>query len=218
MSATAEKTTPVQQQRVEELQAETGGQRLNTDPVKGNAITDQFRRYVTREDASCIGRPLYEFLMNVCGFIAEYGLVPPDGGFRTKWAEPAKLIDALPGECRLNGTRRGRVQRVYADGQTDVEVLESIFKLAEEHYADCAAALSVREFDRDISIAIKFLEPHRFMVVPPGWRLAPAAEAPPQPDEPRGSLAERLRDLAQRNGLTLIAPPAVDAGGQTRLL
>lgn len=219
MSPTAEKkTTPVQRKRVEEIQADNGGCRLYTYPVKGKTITDQFRRYVTRQDASYIGQALYEFLMNVCGLIAEYGLVPPDGGFRTKWAEPATLIDTLMSEHRLAAARRSHVERVYADGQTDAEVLDSIFNLIQQHYADCAAGRRDREFNRDISIVIKLIEPLRFMVVPPGWRLVPAAEAPAQPDEPPGSLAELLRDLAKRNGLALIAPPAVESDGQVRLL
>lgn len=215
---TAEKTTAVQRKRVEELQAENGGRRLYTYPVKGKAITDQFRRYVTRQDASCIGRGLYEFLMNVCGFIAEYGLVPPDGGFRIKWAEPADLIEALPGESGYSPARRGHVQRVYADGQTDAEVLDSLLKLAREHHADCALGRSDREFNRDISLLIKLAEPRQFMLVPPGWRLIPTSDAPPRAEAPPGSLAERIGELAQRNGLTLVAPPAVDPGGQVRLL
>ena len=216
MSATAEKPTPVKQQRVEELQDENGWPRIYTYPVQGKTIVGEFRRYVIREAAACIGRALYDFLMMVCGFIAEYGLVPPDGGFRTKWAEPAKLIEELANGGA--GTRRGRVGSVYSDGMSDVDVLSAIDHLADEHRVTCEKARADREFERDISIAIKFLEPHRFMVVPPGWRLAPAAEAPPQPDERPGSLAERLGALAQRNGLKLIAPPTVEHDGQVRLL
>jgi hypothetical protein len=212
------KTTPVQQQRVEGLQAANDGQRIYTYPVNGKTITDQFRRYVTRQDASHIGKALYGFLTGVCGFIAEYGLIPPDGGFRIKWAEPAKLIHALPRECRFAAARRGHPERVYADGQTDVEVLAGIFTLAAEHNPDCLVGCAGREFDRDISTAIKLLERHRFTAVPPGWGLTATPNAPlptrPLPE----SLAQRLAGLAEKHNLTLVAPPAVDADGQVRLL
>jgi hypothetical protein len=218
MSATAEKTTPPQQARLAELQDENGWPRIYTYNVQGKTIIAQFRRYVTREDAGCIEKALYDFLMGVCGFIAEYGLVPPDGGFRTKWAEPASLIEELANGG--GGARRGHVGRVYADGMTDVETLAEIDGLAHEHSERCEAARSQREFDRDISIAIKFLEPHNFTVVPPGWQLAPAEHAPATADagKPPGSLAEALVRLAAGNGLTLIAPPPVDADGQVRLM
>ena len=216
MSVTAEKTTHVQRQRVEEIEAKTGGQRLYTYPVQGKTIVGQFRRYVTREDSSCIEHALYDFLMMVCGFIAEYGLIPPDGGFRSKWAEPAALIEELANGG--GGTRRGHVERVYCDGMTDVEVLAAIDGLADAHRAAGEQGRSDREFNRDISIAINLLDPHRFMVVPPGWRLVAAEDAPPQPEQPPGSLAERLAELAQANGQNLIAPAAVYADGQVRLL
>jgi len=88
MSATAEKTTPVQQQRVEELQDENGWPRIYTYPVQGKTIVGEFRRYVTREDAACIGRALYDFLMMVCGFIAEYGLVRQTADFAPNGRSP----------------------------------------------------------------------------------------------------------------------------------
>jgi hypothetical protein len=212
---TADKTTAVQQARVAELQDENGWPRIFTYPVSGKTITDQFRRYVTRHDPDCIGKALYEFLTMVCGFIAEYGLVPPDGNFRIKWAEPAKLIEEL-----ANGghaARQGSAQRVYADGQTDVEVLAAIDALADEHRDACTARCREREFDRDINVAITLLEPHHFVLVPPGWRLV-AADGQPQPAQPPGSLAEHLVQMAAAHGLALIAPATVEPSGQVRLL
>ena len=210
-------TTPVQQARIAELQDENGRPRLYTSKVQGKTIIGQFRRYVTSQDADCIEPALYEFLMLVCGFIADYGLVPPDGGFRIKWAEPAALIEEL-----ANGgwaARQGRAAHVYADGMTDVEVLAAIDKLAEEHRGACQAGREQRAFDRDISIAVRMLEPHGFTIVPAGWQLADAADRViGDAEHPAGSLAEALAKLAERNGLRLIPPPAVDANGQVRLL
>jgi hypothetical protein len=219
MSATVEKRTPAQQARLAQLQDENGWPRIYTYNVQGKTIIGQFRRYVTREDSSCIEKALYDFLMGVCGFIAEYGLVPPDGGFRIKWAEPASLIEELR-HGALQRWRRREAQRVYADGMTDLEVLDAIEALADEHTERCGEARGRREFDRDISIAIKILEPHRFTIVPPGWQLTPADHAQPAGDtgERPGSLADALIRLAASNGLALHAPPAVEADGQVRLL
>jgi hypothetical protein len=211
------KITRFQQARLDELQDENGWPRLFTYPVQGKTIVGQFRRYVTREDAEQIGRPLYDFLMGVCGFIAEYGLIPPDGNFRIRWAEPASLITELANGGRAQRDFR-RVERVYSDGMTDVEVLAEIDAIAAEHRKACAAAGAQRAFDREITIAIKLLERHRLMVVPPGWRLAAPEDRPPGPQEWPGSLAERLVQMAEANGLTLIAPATVEPGGQVRLL
>jgi hypothetical protein len=212
------KTTPAQQARLEELQDDNGWPRLYPERVQGKTIIGQFRRYVTRQDADCIEHALYDFLMMVCGFIAEYGLVPPDGGFRIKWAEPAALIEEL-----ANGggaARHGRVARVYADGMTDVEVLAALDDLAEEHRAACEDGNARRRFDRDISVAVRLLEPHAFTIVPPGWQLADADAdlATPEAERLPGSLAAALVQMAARNRLTLIAPPEVEADGQVRLL
>ncbi len=213
------KTTPAQQERVREVEASNGGARIYTYTTKGQTVLDQFRRYLTRQDADCIGRALYEFLTVACSFIAETGLVPPDGSFRLVWAEPADLIDSLPSETAYMPARRGSVGRVYADGMTDVEVLEGIDKLAAEHHAACALARSDRRFNREISAMIQLAEAHQFTVLPPGWRVVDLAEEDaPVHAEPTWSLAEALAKLANRNGLALIAPPPVDADGQVRLL
>jgi hypothetical protein len=209
-------TTVVQQARIEALQDESGWPRLYTYPVNGETIIGQFRRYITREDATCIDRALYDFLMMVCGFIAEYGLIPPDGGFRIVWAEPAALIEELARGAAA--TRTGRVQRVYRDGMTDVEVLAAIDELAGEHQATCRAGRAQRALNHDISAAVKLLEPHGFTIVPPGWRLSERDEPATAGQQPPGSLADALMRLAQANGLMLAAPPAVDATGQIRLL
>lgn len=169
-----------------------------------------------REDATCIDRALYDFLMMVCGFIAEYGLIPPDGGFRIVWAEPVALIEELARAAAA--TRTGRVQRVYRDGMTDVEVLAAIDKLAAEHQAACRAGRAQRVLNHDVSAAVKLLEPHGFTIVPPGWRLSERDEPATAGEQPPGSLADALVRLAQANGLMLAAPPAVDATGQIRLL
>lgn len=215
MSTTLE--TPAQRTRITELQDESGYPRLYRENVQGKTIIGQFRRYVTREDSRCIEKALYDFLMMVCGFIAEHGLVPPDGNFRSKWADPASLIEEL-----ANGGRAqrdyGRVERVYQDGMTDVEVLAAIDNLADEHRQACLAARAVRAFERDISVAVKLLEPHRFTIVPPGWTLSESTEQGVADTHPAGSLASALVQVAAANGHALIAPPSVDANGQTRLL
>jgi len=210
-----ERTLTPAQARVQQLEAANAGARIYTYDAQGTTIIGQFRRYVTRQDPSYIGRALYEFLMGVCGFIAEYGLIPPDGGFRSRWAEPASLIEELANAGHL--TRRGEARRVYADGMTDVEVLAAIDKLADEHRARCEKGRADRAFNRDVSIAIKLLEPRRFTIVPAGWRLIDQQDQAPHA-APAGSLAEAIHRLANRNGLALICPPAVEPGGQTRLL
>ena len=213
------KTTPAQQERVRVIEASNGGARIYTYTTKGQTVLDQFRRYLTRQDAGCIGRALYEFLTVACSFIAETGLVPPDGSFRLVWAEPADLIDSLPGETSYMPARRGIVGRVYADGMTDVEVLKGIDKLAAEHQAACALGRTDRRFNREISAMIQLAEAHHYTVLPPGWRVADLTEeGAPTDAHPAGSLAGALATLADRNGLALIAPPPVDADGQVRLL
>jgi hypothetical protein len=211
------KITLVQQARLDELQDENGYPRIYTYPVQGKTIVGQFRRYVTREDAEQIGHALYDFLKGVCGFIAEYGLIPPDGNFRIKWAEPADLIAELSNGGRAQRDHH-RAERVYSDGMTDVEVLDAIDQLAAEHRLACEAGRQTRRFDRDISVAINLLAPHHFTVVPPGYQLAARdAQHAGMPERP-GSLAERLAQMAEANGLTLIAAAPVEPGGQVRLL
>ena len=211
------KITPVQQARLDELQDEDGKRHIYTERVQGKTVVGQFRRYVTREDAEQIGHALYEFLMGVCGFIAEYSLIPPDGGFRTKWAEPADLIAELSQGGWAQRDHRW-VERVYSDGMTDVEVLDAIDRLAGEHQHACEAGRETRRFNRDISVAISLLAPHHFTVVPPGYQLAAQDSQQSRMQEPKGSLAERLAQMAEANGLTLIAPAPVEPGGQVRLL
>lgn len=216
MSGTVVHGTTPQEERVAELQDEDGRPRLYTYPVQGKTIIGQFRRYVTRQDACCIEKALYDFLMSVCGFIAEYGLAPPDGNFRSKWAEPASLLEELARGGTL--TRRGTVQRVYADGMTDVEVLAELDNLAGEHQAACAERRTQRAFERDISLAVRLLEPYHLTIVPPGWTLTTSAQDGTRDEHRTGSLAHALVRLAARNGLALTAPPSVEANGQTRLL
>lgn len=216
MSRTAQRGTPAQQERIAELQDENGYPRLYPQHVQGKTIIGQFRRYVTREDTSCIGQALYNFLRLVCGFIAESGLIPPDGGFRLVWAEPAALIDELANGGRAQRDYR-RVERVYQDGMTDVEVLAAIDQLASDHEERCRAARTQRAFQRDISVAVKLLEPHHFTIVPPGWTLANPGRQP-SVEQPAGSLAAALVQLAASNGLFLTAPPGADSDGQIRLL
>jgi len=217
MAAKTGRLTDAQTRRVRELQNENGRPRIYTYSVQGKTIVGQFRRYLTRQDAACIEKALYEFLTGPCGFITEYGLVPPDGGFRIKWAEPADLLEELAGGGGL--ARRGEAQRVYADGMTDVEVLAAIDTLAAEHKQACLEQREQRTIDREISAAIRLLEPHHFTIVPPGWRLtATADDEPPTDLAPPGSVAYKLMQIAYSNGLTLIAPPPVDPGGQVRLL
>jgi hypothetical protein len=213
------KPTVVQQRRVEELQDDNGWPRIFTYPVQGKTIVGQFRRYVTQEDAEQIGQALYDFLKGTCGFIAEYGLIPPDGGFRIKWAEPADLMHELANGISGGAARHGRAQIVYADGMTDVEVLAAIDALADEHRAACEKARATRRFDREVSAAITLLKPHGFTIVPPGWTLTNDNQTPGGGQQERpGSLAAALVEMAERNGLTLIAPPAVEPDGQVRLL
>jgi hypothetical protein len=213
------KTTIVQNQRVEELQDADGRPRIFTYPVQGKTVVAQFRRYATQEDAEQIGQALYDFLKGTCGFIAEYGLIPPDGGFRITWAEPADLMHELANSISGGAARRGRAQIVYADGMTDVEVLAAIDGIADEHRATCEKGRARRAFDREISAAIRCLEPHGFTIVPPGWRLATDKDVGGgEQQQPPGSLAAALVHLAARNGLTLIAPPTVEPDGQVRLL
>lgn len=218
MSPAAVRETPAQQNRVAELQDDDGYPRIYTYPVQGKTIIGQFRRYVTHQDARHIEKALYDFLMSVCGFIAEYGLVPPDGNFRHRWAEPAALIEEL-----ANGGRAqrdyGRAERVYSDGMTDVEVLAAIDQLAAEHNETCRQARTQRAFERDLHLSVKLLEPYGFTILPPGWTLTASdtAREQTQTTEP-ASLADALKRLAARNGLTLTPPPAANQDGQLRLL
>jgi hypothetical protein len=215
VSQTALRETPAQHARIAELQDENGYPRIYPQAVQGKTIIGQFRRYVTREDARCIEKALYEFLMMVCGFIAEYGLMPPDGNFRSKWADPASLIEELANGGQAQ--RDGRVGRVYQDGMTDVEVLAAIDKLADEHRRGCHAGRAQRAFERDITAAVKLLDRYHCTIVPPGWTLTESGEQVAD-EHPAGTLAHALVQLAASNGLALIAPPTVERNGQTRLL
>jgi hypothetical protein len=216
MLAASERATLAQGKRLEEIRAANHGQRIYLSSTKGKSITDQFRRYLTREDATHIGKALYGFLMGVCGFIAEFGLVPPDGGFRIKWAEPADLIENLRAESRYSPARRGAVATVYADGQTDVEVLETLDRLAAEHLAACELGRQHRRFRRDIDQLLRLAETHRFTVLPPDWRIGDPGEQ--TPDANPGTLAERITALARRNGVSVLAPERSGDEPQQRLL
>ncbi len=217
MSKTA-RETPAQRARIAELQDEHGYPRLYAETVQGKTIIGQFRRYVTREDSRCIEKALYDFLMMVCGFIAEYGLAPPDGNFRSRWADPASLIEELPNGGRAQ-RHYGRVAHVYQDGMTDVEVLAAIDSLADEHRQACRAGRARRAFQRDISTAVQLLSPHGFTIVPCGWTLSDSTANGVSSDQhPDGSLAHALVQLAADNGHALIAPPGCEDNGQTRLL
>jgi|HubBroStandDraft_2_1064218.scaffolds.fasta_scaffold322713_2 hypothetical protein len=218
MSTTTERVTAAQQQRLDALRAEGCDRRLYTYNTRGATITGQFRRYLEREDASCVEKALYGFLTVTCSFIAEMALAPPDGNFRSVWAEPADMIDALPGETRYVPARRGHVGSVYSDGMTDVEVLHELDRLAAEHREACLLGRQDRRFNREISALVQLADVHQFTIVPPGWRLGKPDEAGATA-EPPGSLAAALVALAQRNGQTLISPlPGPDSTGQTRLL
>jgi hypothetical protein len=217
MPKASEAVTVVQQQRLDAIRGEGCERRLYTYAVGGKTIVGQFRRYLQRQDAGCIGNALYEFLTVACSFIAEMGLVPPDGGFRIVWAEPADMIDALSEQTRYMPARRGEVSRVYADGMTDVEILQALDELCAAHRRSCALGRQDRKFNHEISALLSLAEAHCFTIVPPGWRLGEPSEMVDQ--APAGSLAAKLSELAARNGQTLIAPPpGPELSGQTRLL
>lgn len=217
MPVATERVTAVQQRRLDVIREEGCERRLYTYQVQGKTIVGQFRRYLQRQDASCIEKALYEFLTGACSFIAETGLVPPDGGFRIVWAEPADMIEALYEHTRYMPARRGEVGRVYADGMTDVEILQALDGLAAEHSQACALGRRDRKTGREISVLLKLAEAHNFTIVPQRWRLGEQDEIVRA--EPPGSLAAALIELARRNSHTLISPPpGPEPGGQTRLL
>ncbi|HEY3944416.1 MAG TPA: hypothetical protein VGL78_04245 [Solirubrobacteraceae bacterium] len=203
MLATREKTTPAQRQRLDALEQENPQQRFYTETVTGKSIIDQFRRYLVSENADRIRKALYEFLTGVCGFIAEFGLEPPDGGFRIKWAEPADLIEALFPSTGFSPARRGIARRVYRDGQTDVDVLKAVIDLAREHRAVCELGRRQRRYARHFDVMLALARMHGCTILPAGWRVQPGA---PENRPAGGTLATRIVDLAEKNGLALIAP------------
>lgn len=97
--------TSAQRATLERLERTVGPRRRYTSKHRGSSIVRQFRLYLEREDADQIGQALYEYLtMKIPFIIAHFGLVPPDGGFRTHYAEPAGLLsDIFPRLSVLRG-------------------------------------------------------------------------------------------------------------------
>lgn len=122
-SRTARPLPLAQSARIDELSV--GGERIFAEKVQGASVISAMRRYCATRDAGQINKALYSFLTGHLSFIAHFGLVPPDGGFRTEYADPDRLCVDL-----LNAHSPHRVSSVFTDGMTDKEVEEELRGIA----------------------------------------------------------------------------------------
>lgn len=123
-SRTPRPLPPAQSERIDRLSAETGG-RIFAEKVQGASVIAALTRFCHSRDARQINKALYSFLTGHLSFIAHYGLVPPDGGFRIEYADPDRLCADI-----LAAFSPHRVSSVFADGMTDKEVEEALRQIA----------------------------------------------------------------------------------------
>ena len=126
--------TSTQQPALKRLEQTVGPRRRYTSEDRGSSIVRQVRLYLEREDATKIGQALYRYLtLKIPFIIAHYGLVAPDGSFRTYYQEPARLLaDIFPHKQELEDRiERGDPDTVYSDGEDDLTVTRQVLALAE---------------------------------------------------------------------------------------
>lgn len=121
---TARTLPSAQQARIDALTADGAG-RIFAERVQGASVISALTRFCRTRDAGQINKALYGFLTGHLSFIAHYGLVPPDGGFRIEYADPDRLCADI-----LAAHRPQRTSSVFTDGMTDTEVEEALRALA----------------------------------------------------------------------------------------
>ena len=173
--------TSTQRAALKRLEQTAGARRRYTSEDRGSSIVRQFRLYLEREDASKIGQALYRYLtLKIPFVIAHFGLVPPDGGFRTYYQEPARLLaDILPHTRELEARiERGDPDTVYSDGEDDLTVTRQVLALAEEHLDRVLRKGRKRGRARDLANAEVLAARHGYVLAPTGDPSEPGAIAP----------------------------------------
>lgn len=163
--------TSSQQAALQRLEQTVGARRRYTSDDRGSSIVRQFRLYLDSEDASKIGQALYRYLtLNIPFIIAHYGLVAPDGGFRTYYQEPARLLaDILPHTQQLEARiQRGDPDTVYSDGADDLAVTRQVLALAQEHLDRVLRKALERGRARDLANAEALAARHGYVLAPTG--------------------------------------------------
>jgi hypothetical protein len=161
--------TRAQQAALKRLEQTFGARRRYTSEDRGSSIVRQFRLYLESEDATKIGQALYRYLtLKIPFVIAHYGLVPPDGGFRTYYQEPARLLaDILPYAEQLEArVERGDPDTVYSDGEDDLAVTRQVLALANEHLERALRHALARGRERDLADAEALAARHGFELTP----------------------------------------------------
>jgi hypothetical protein len=173
--------TSSQQAALKRLEQTVGPRRRYTSEDRGSSIVRQFRLYLEREDATKIGQALYRYLtLKIPFVIAHYGLVAPDGSFRTYYQEPARLLaDIFPHKQELEDRiERGDPDTVYSDGEDDLTVTRQVLTLAEEHLDRVLRKGLERGRARDLANAELLAARHGYVLAPTGDPSEPGAIAP----------------------------------------
>lgn len=158
-----------QRDRLDALAEEHPGVRMFTRKATGAAVIRQLTRYLASEDASKIRTALYDFLTLRCGFIAHFGLLPPDGNFQATYSEPTDLIEEMLGHHMHGGEiwlQRGEPGMVMADGMTDIEVYREVMGLALEARDRARDSAAKRSAARELATAKLLAERHGLLLVP----------------------------------------------------
>jgi RimJ/RimL family protein N-acetyltransferase len=182
-------TTAAQRATLKRLDRTAGQRRRYTSQYRGASIVRQFRLYFQHEDADHIGHALYEFLtLKVPGVEARSGLIPPDGGFRHHYAQPAALLaDVMPLRHMLEARLEAAdPDTVYSDGEDDVSVLRQILAIADDSLERVVRAAVERARESDLATARQLAANHGYSLVP----ITPSRGAQHQP-EPEFPLAVR---------------------------
>lgn len=125
-SRTARPLPAAQAARIDELTT-AGAGRVFPERVQGASVVAALTRVCRTGDAAQINKALYGFLTGHLSFIAHYGLVPPDGGFRIEYADPRRLCADI-----LAAHSPHQVSSVFTDGMTDKEVEAKVRRIATE--------------------------------------------------------------------------------------
>jgi hypothetical protein len=173
--------TSTQQAALKRLEQTAGARRRYTSEDRGSSIVRQFRLYLESEDASKIGHAMYRYLtLKIPFVIAHFGLVAPDGGFRTYYQEPARLLaDILPHKQELEDRiARGDPDTVYSDGEDDLTVTRQVLAMAEEHLDGVLRKGLQRGRARDLADAEVLAARHGYVLAPTGDPGEPGGIAP----------------------------------------
>lgn len=132
------KLTEVQEARIAELTAESG-RRIYEYGYQGAGVLRSVERYLTTGDSSKITRSARDFLMMQCGFIAHFDY----HGFVGTYRNVRLFLDEFKAWRPYSSLRR-EPSSVYADGMTDIEVMDRLFLIVDTYAPEAAQRAAVR--------------------------------------------------------------------------